>query len=262
MKTVTTLFVIDSRDLLLPDSSDHPTLTVSNLIFFGFGFFTYPPSLLGLDKTEDSLLGSVEDLPEEQSGNDGKAFEFHEVEDGCGENGAELSSDLDSLIQPLGRQLHQLSDKVDALPRMPQECFIFSDKESLAVGTELLVLERVDFSASLGEIAILAGGVILRRLENGLKFLMSPGRSGAIARLRCLQQPVHPSGCVVNDDCMLLTMRHGACGDRLIVIGGPRTSGEGFIELNAWVPSQGSPQWNLLARKHRVVYNCVSWDAS
>ncbi|KAE8724620.1 F-box/kelch-repeat protein [Hibiscus syriacus] len=50
-----------------------------------------------------------------------------------------------------------------------------------------------------------------------------------------------------------------ACGDRLIVIGGPRTSGEGFIELNAWVPSRGSPQWNLLARKQSggFVYNCA-----
>lgn len=50
-----------------------------------------------------------------------------------------------------------------------------------------------------------------------------------------------------------------ACGDRLIVIGGPRPSGEGFIELNSWVPSEGPPQWNLLARKQSVnfVYNCA-----
>ncbi|KAK8484359.1 hypothetical protein V6N13_042399 [Hibiscus sabdariffa] len=50
-----------------------------------------------------------------------------------------------------------------------------------------------------------------------------------------------------------------ACGDRLIVIGGPRTSGEGFIELNSWVPSEGPPQWNLLARKQSggFVYNCA-----
>jgi hypothetical protein len=50
-----------------------------------------------------------------------------------------------------------------------------------------------------------------------------------------------------------------ACGDRLIVIGGPRASAEGFIELNSWVPSEGPPQWNLLARKQSVnfVYNCA-----
>ncbi|XP_004297315.1 PREDICTED: F-box/kelch-repeat protein SKIP11-like [Fragaria vesca subsp. vesca] len=50
-----------------------------------------------------------------------------------------------------------------------------------------------------------------------------------------------------------------ACGDRLIVIGGPRNVGEGFIEINAWVPSEGPPQWNLLARKQsgNFVYNCA-----
>lgn len=50
-----------------------------------------------------------------------------------------------------------------------------------------------------------------------------------------------------------------ACGDRLIVIGGPRTHGEGFIEINAWVPSEGPPQWNSLARKQsgNFVYNCA-----
>ncbi|XP_061338771.1 F-box/kelch-repeat protein At1g26930-like isoform X2 [Gastrolobium bilobum] len=50
-----------------------------------------------------------------------------------------------------------------------------------------------------------------------------------------------------------------ACGNRLIVIGGPRTHGEGFIELNSWVPSEGPPQWHLLARKRsgNFVYNCA-----
>lgn len=50
-----------------------------------------------------------------------------------------------------------------------------------------------------------------------------------------------------------------ACGDRLIVIGGPRNVGEGFIEINAWIPSEGPPQWNLLARKQsgNFVYNCA-----
>ncbi|CAK9158683.1 unnamed protein product [Ilex paraguariensis] len=50
-----------------------------------------------------------------------------------------------------------------------------------------------------------------------------------------------------------------ACGDQLIVIGGPRASFGGIIELNSWVPDQGPPQWNLLARKHSgsFVYNCA-----
>ncbi|KAK9278999.1 hypothetical protein L1049_028581 [Liquidambar formosana] len=50
-----------------------------------------------------------------------------------------------------------------------------------------------------------------------------------------------------------------ACGDRLIVIGGPRTLGGGIIEINSWVPAQGPPQWNLLARKrsNSFVYNCA-----
>ncbi|XVF09106.1 hypothetical protein REPUB_Repub07fG0062700 [Reevesia pubescens] len=50
-----------------------------------------------------------------------------------------------------------------------------------------------------------------------------------------------------------------ACGDQLIVIGGPRALGEGMIELNSWVPNEGPPQWNLLARKPSgsFVYNCA-----
>ncbi|KAI9169740.1 hypothetical protein LWI28_017039 [Acer negundo] len=51
-----------------------------------------------------------------------------------------------------------------------------------------------------------------------------------------------------------------ACGDKLIVIGGPKVSGEGFIELNSWVPSEGRPpQWETLARKQSAnfVYNCA-----
>uniref|UniRef100_A0A5B6ZNE0 F-box/kelch-repeat protein SKIP11-like n=1 Tax=Davidia involucrata TaxID=16924 RepID=A0A5B6ZNE0_DAVIN len=50
-----------------------------------------------------------------------------------------------------------------------------------------------------------------------------------------------------------------ACGDRLIVIGGPRALGGGIIELNCWVPDEGPPQWNLLAKKRSgsFVYNCA-----
>ncbi|KAK1425793.1 hypothetical protein QVD17_21152 [Tagetes erecta] len=49
------------------------------------------------------------------------------------------------------------------------------------------------------------------------------------------------------------------CGDRVIVIGGPRTSGAGFIEVNSWVPRDGPPQWTMLGRKQssNFVYNCA-----
>ncbi|KAK8493717.1 hypothetical protein V6N13_099705 [Hibiscus sabdariffa] len=260
------------------------------------------------------------------------------------------------------------------LPRMPpNECFIFSDKESLAVGTELLVFGKevtsqviyrysiltnswtsgtsmnaprcLFGSASFGEIAILAGGCdsqgnILssaemynsetqkwetlpsmnkpRKMCSGVfmdkKFYviggiglvgkdarvltcgeeydlatkkwteipnMSPGRSAAAAEMPAAAV-APPLVAVVNNE--LYAADHAdmevkkydkeanswltigrlperavsmngwglafrACGDRLIVIGGPTALGEGFIELNSWVPSEGPPQWNLLARK-------------
>uniref|UniRef100_A0A1J3D4W3 F-box/kelch-repeat protein SKIP11 n=1 Tax=Noccaea caerulescens TaxID=107243 RepID=A0A1J3D4W3_NOCCA len=53
-----------------------------------------------------------------------------------------------------------------------------------------------------------------------------------------------------------------ACGERLIVIGGPRSSGGGFIELNSWIPpasDRSPPLWTLLDRKHssNFVFNCA-----
>lgn len=50
-----------------------------------------------------------------------------------------------------------------------------------------------------------------------------------------------------------------ACGDRLIVIGGPRTVGGGIIEVNSWCPSDGPSQWTVLAGKQsdNFVYNCT-----
>ncbi|KAJ4824177.1 hypothetical protein Tsubulata_011913 [Turnera subulata] len=54
-------------------------------------------------------------------------------------------------------------------------------------------------------------------------------------------------------------MAFRACGDQLIVIGGPRALGGGTIELNSWVPSDDQPQWDLLASKPSgsFVYNCA-----
>ncbi|KAL1539420.1 F-box/kelch-repeat protein skip11 [Salvia divinorum] len=270
------------------------------------------------------------------------------------------------------------------LPRMdPNDCFVFADKESLAVGTELLVFGRdlmshviyryslltntwttgmrmnaprcLFGSASLGEIAILAGGCdsngsILesaelynsesgtwttlpsmnkpRKMCSGVfldgKFYVVGGIGGADnALLTCGEEydlatqtwteipnmsPVRtgaardneppatseapPLIAVVNnqlyaadyadmevrkydkDNRVWVTvgrlperaysmygwgLAFRACGDRLMVIGGPRNAGEGFIEVNSWVPSEGPPQWHLLDRKRSgsFVYNCA-----
>lgn len=268
------------------------------------------------------------------------------------------------------------------LPRMASnECFMCSDKESLAVGTELLVFGKeltshviyryslltnswtsgmrmnaprcLFGSASLGEVAILAGGCdsdgrILssaelynsetqtwevlpsmnkpRKMCSGVfmdgKFYviggiggpesklltcgeeynlqtrtwteipsMSPGRSARAGEMPATAE-APPLVAVVNDELYAADyadmevkkynkenkqwsvigrlperavsvngwgLAFRACGNRLIVIGGPRTHGEGYIELNAWVPSEGPPQWHLLARKRsgNFVYNCA-----
>ncbi|KAH6802007.1 Galactose oxidase/kelch repeat superfamily protein [Perilla frutescens var. frutescens] len=243
------------------------------------------------------------------------------------------------------------------LPRMdPNDCFVFADKESLAVGTELLVfgkdlMSHVIYryslltntwttgmimnaprclfgSASLGEIAILAGGCdsngsILssaelynsesgtwttlpsmkkpRKMCSGVfmdgKFYVVGGIGGADAELlTCGEEYNLDTGTWTEIPNMSplyaadyadmevrkydkanrlwatvgrLPERAGsmygwglafrACGDRLMVIGGPRTAGEGFIEVNSWIPSEGPPQWHLLDRKRSgsFVYNCA-----
>lgn len=270
------------------------------------------------------------------------------------------------------------------LPRMPSnECFICSDKESLAVGTELLVfgkeivspviyrysiltntwssgmemnVPRCLFgSASLGEVAILAGGCdprgnILssaelynsetgtwevlpnmnkaRKMCSGVfidgKFYviggigvgnskqltcgeefdlqtrkwreipnMFPGRnggSGVTEVLAAAEAP--PLVAVVNnvlyaadyaqqavrkyykDSNTWVTigglpervvsmngwgLAFRACGNHLIVVGGPRALDGRVIEVNACVPGEGALQWNLLASKQSgsFVYNCA-----
>ncbi|AEC05636.1 F-box/kelch-repeat protein SKIP11 [Arabidopsis thaliana] len=271
------------------------------------------------------------------------------------------------------------------LPTMPSSVtFMCADKESLAVGTDLLVLGKDDFSshviyryslltnswssgmkmnsprclfgsASLGEIAIFAGGCdsqgkILdfaemynselqtwitlprmnkpRKMCSGVfmdgKFYVIGGIGGADSkgltcgeeydletkkwtqipdlsppRSRADQADMSPAAeapplvAVVNNQLYAadhadmevrkydkenkkwltvgrLPERAGsvngwglafrACGERLIVIGGPKCSGGGFIELNSWIPSDGGPpQWTLLDRKHSptFVYNCA-----
>lgn len=270
------------------------------------------------------------------------------------------------------------------LPRMySNDCFVFADKESLAVGTELLVFGRNSMahviyryslltntwttgmsmneprclfgSASLGEIAILAGGcdsrgAILSSAElynsetmtwttlpsmkkarkmcsavfmNG-KFYVVGGIGGPESKLlTCGEEydlesgtwteipemsPVRtraareneppatseapPLIAVVNNELYAADyadmevrkynketrkwitvgrlperadsmygwgLAFRACGDRLIVIGGPRNAGEGFIEVNSWVPSEEPPRWDVLGQKRSAsfVYNCA-----
>ncbi|PKA66624.1 F-box/kelch-repeat protein SKIP11 [Apostasia shenzhenica] len=51
-----------------------------------------------------------------------------------------------------------------------------------------------------------------------------------------------------------------ACGEQLVVIGGPRALGGGVIELHSWIPKDGEPpEWNMIARKQSgsFVYNCA-----
>ncbi|XP_004508827.1 F-box/kelch-repeat protein At1g26930-like [Cicer arietinum] len=50
-----------------------------------------------------------------------------------------------------------------------------------------------------------------------------------------------------------------ACGDKLVVIGGPSLHGETVTEVNAWVVDEGAPQWNSLViiQSGCFVYNCA-----
>ncbi|CAI9112213.1 OLC1v1012628C1 [Oldenlandia corymbosa var. corymbosa] len=49
------------------------------------------------------------------------------------------------------------------------------------------------------------------------------------------------------------------CGDLIIVIGGPQAMNYGFLDINAWEPKEGPPEWTLLSRKDSksFVYNCA-----
>uniref|UniRef100_A0A1D1YS73 F-box/kelch-repeat protein SKIP11 n=1 Tax=Anthurium amnicola TaxID=1678845 RepID=A0A1D1YS73_9ARAE len=260
------------------------------------------------------------------------------------------------------------------LPRMPlpNECFMCSDKESLAVGTELLVFgmevsshvvlrysiltnswspgvemnsPRCLFgSASLGEIAIVAGGcnaqgviydsaelynsetqewITLPSMQNprkmcsgvfmdkkfyviggvntdgpltcGEEFDLKTGNWRVITNMFPAQNGATgapPLVAVVNNELYAADyaekvvrkydkknnqwttlgslpersvsmngwgLAFRACGERLIVIGGPRVMNGGTIDLNSWVPGEGPPEWDLIARKPSggFVYNCA-----
>ncbi|XVE53257.1 hypothetical protein DITRI_Ditri02bG0189700 [Diplodiscus trichospermus] len=432
----------DSRDILSPDSRDQEDGKQSDSSSDLDSSLIHPIGLetdLNSQSDNEGLPEFLEDLPHLH--NKGFFDSPEDEEHSCRRHAGDSSSDLDALIQPIGRdnsisclikcsrsdygsiarlnrsfrslirsgeiyKLRRQNGVVEhwvyfsclllqweafdpirhrwmRLPPMPpNECFIFSDKESLAVGTELLVFGKevtsqviyrysiltnswtfgtcmnaprcLFGSASLGEIAILAGGCdsqgnILssaemynsetqkwetlpsmnkpRKMCSGVfmdkKFYviggiggvgndprvltcgeeydletkrwteipnMSPVRRGAAEMPAAAGAP--PLVAVVNNE--LYAADHAdmevkkydkerkswltigrlpervvsmngwglafrACGDHLIVIGGPTALGEGFIELNSWVPSEGPPQWKLLDRKRsgNFVYNCA-----
>ncbi|KAK1433336.1 hypothetical protein QVD17_10246 [Tagetes erecta] len=49
------------------------------------------------------------------------------------------------------------------------------------------------------------------------------------------------------------------CGDRVIIVAGPRAYGNTHVEIYAWAPKEGPPQWSMLGRKkaNNFVYNCA-----
>ncbi|CAA6665151.1 unnamed protein product [Spirodela intermedia] len=240
------------------------------------------------------------------------------------------------------------------LPRMPlpNECFVCSDKESLAVGTELLVFGRevnshivlrysilthtwspgaemntprcLFGSASLGEIAIVAGGCSAqgavyssaelynsetqrwtslpsmntpRKMCSGIfmdgKFYVIGGTGAGGAALTCGEEydPRRGTWRVIDD--MFPAQNGGATGaPPLVAVVGDElysadyaekvvrkyekksnqwltlgslpersvsVNGWGCIDLNAWVPGEAPPQWELIDSKASggFVYNCA-----
>ncbi|PWA87172.1 Galactose oxidase, beta-propeller [Artemisia annua] len=206
------------------------------------------------------------------------------------------------------------------------EIFKGLDKESMTVGTQLLVLDnglegqiiykynlltnswslghpmntpRCLFgSASLGNIAIFAGGVdrkgkILdvvehydseteawethpsllkpRKMASGVfmdnKFYLIGGIGLDMKSLKCgevysksnnkwdtigrLPESTHN----INGWGMALR----GCGERVIVIGGPRATSDTHVAIYSWIPSEGPPQWMMIGWKKsdNFVYNCA-----
>ncbi|KAK9066838.1 hypothetical protein SSX86_014161 [Deinandra increscens subsp. villosa] len=253
-------------------------------------------------------------------------------------------------------------------------CFEYSDKESMAVGTELLVLGKdvsgqavykynlltnswteertmnkprcLFGSASLGKIAIFAGGVdgngkvvdtvesydgetgawetlpsLLkpRKMSSGVfmdgRFYVIGGCGGSdMKQLSCGEEydPIakkwkvipnmSPGGgvgsmappllAVVDNelyvaDCVAMEVKKydkklkvwesigelpkradhmdgwgiafRGCGDRVIIVGGPRGYGEPYVEIFSWVPKAGPLKWTMIGRKKsdNFVYNCA-----
>ncbi|CAH8385907.1 unnamed protein product [Eruca vesicaria subsp. sativa] len=135
-------------------------------------------------------------------------------------------------------------------PNIPSDdrTFKSADKESLAVGTDLLVLGKgaPPLVAVVNNELYAAdhAGMVVRKYDKESKKWFTLGRLPERA-----------------DSVNGWGLAFRACGERLIVIGGPNNSGGGFIELNSWIPSndRSPPVWTLLGRKHSAnfVFNCA-----
>ncbi|KAL4569540.1 hypothetical protein LXL04_025180 [Taraxacum kok-saghyz] len=54
-------------------------------------------------------------------------------------------------------------------------------------------------------------------------------------------------------------MAFRGCGERVIVIGGPRRDDRKVVEIYSWAPRNGPPEWSLIGQKRsdNFVYNCA-----
>ncbi|PWA57788.1 Galactose oxidase, beta-propeller [Artemisia annua] len=54
-------------------------------------------------------------------------------------------------------------------------------------------------------------------------------------------------------------MAFRGCGERVIVIGGPRATNDTHVAIYSWIPSEGPPQWTMIGWKKsdKFVYNCA-----
>ncbi|CAI9275853.1 unnamed protein product [Lactuca saligna] len=54
-------------------------------------------------------------------------------------------------------------------------------------------------------------------------------------------------------------MAFRGCGERVVVIGGPRRDNANVVEIYSWMPSKGPVEWSMIGRKRSdsFVYNCA-----
>ncbi|VAI60756.1 unnamed protein product [Triticum turgidum subsp. durum] len=160
------------------------------------------------------------------------------------------------------------------LPRMPpNECFMCSDKESLAVGTELLVFGKEILSHIVLSYSILTNswsrGVemnaprcLFGSASFGEKAIIAGGMDsfGSVLSSAELYNSETKSWITLPSMNKRRRMCSGVFMDgKFYVIGGPRVLGGGMIELHSWIPREGPLQWNMIGSKPsgNFVYNCA-----
>ncbi|PHT33903.1 F-box/kelch-repeat protein SKIP11 [Capsicum baccatum] len=116
------------------------------------------------------------------------------------------------------------------LPRMtPNNCFVFSDKESLAVGSELFVFRKDVFAHVIYQYSLLTNTWSTGMQMNVPRCLSGKESLGEIAIFAgsCDSQ-VPPLVAVVNNQFTLLTMLKCRLGSMKSI------TKNGFIEVNLW----------------------------